>query len=158
MIAPAFPTHGGLSKAHTMLIGQPTGGGSQNHSTALAGQSRSARARPLTRVIYRSDRGFRLKRFYNPETDTILNPMDQRCVPWTIFNDCELYADFLYCRDRSDPVRTPDEKEPFWQTRHARCFVEICMKLKADGRDARTPRIGPSTPDDGQPEADPWRV
>ena len=43
--------------------------------------------------------------FYNPESDTILNPMDQRCVPWTIFNDCELYADFLTAATALIPLR-----------------------------------------------------
>src|SRR3546814_15318255 len=38
--------------------------------------------------------GAYVEAFYDPERDTILNPMDQRCPAWTIFNDCTSYSHF----------------------------------------------------------------
>src|SRR3546814_12892110 len=38
--------------------------------------------------------GAYVEAFYDTERDTILNPMDQRCPAWTIFNDCTSYSHF----------------------------------------------------------------
>lgn len=110
-----------------MLIGT-TGAGK---TTQLRSLVKQLRERGHNAVIFDLTGAF-VEAFYNPETDTILNPMDQRCVPWTIFNDCELYADFLTAATALIPSH-PDEKEPFWQNAARTLFVEICMKLKADG-------------------------
>ena len=116
-----------LEQSHTMLIGT-TGAGKTTQLRSLVTQLRE---RGQNAVIFDLTGAF-VEAFYNPETDTILNPMDQRCVPWTIFNDCELYADFLTAATALIPSH-PDEKEPFWQNAARTLFVEICMKLKADG-------------------------
>ncbi len=116
-----------LEQSHTMLIGT-TGAGK---TTQLRSLVKQLRERGHNAVIFDLTGAF-VEAFYNPETDTILNPMDQRCVPWTIFNDCELYADFLTAATALIPSH-PDEKEPFWQNAARTLFVEICMKLKADG-------------------------
>lgn len=116
-----------LEQSHTMLIGT-TGAGK---TTQLRSLVKQLRERGHNAVIFDLTGAF-VEAFYNPESDTILNPMDQRCVPWTIFNDCELYADFLTAATALIPSH-PDEKEPFWQNAARTLFVEICMKLKADG-------------------------
>ncbi len=116
-----------LEQSHTMLVGT-TGAGKTTQLRSLVTQLRE---RGQNAVIFDLTGAF-VEAFYNPEIDTILNPMDQRCVPWTIFNDCELYADFLTAATALIPSH-PDEKEPFWQNAARTLFVEICMKLKADG-------------------------
>lgn len=116
-----------LEQSHTMLIGT-TGAGKTTHLRSLV---RQMRTRGHRAVIFDLTGAF-VESFYDPETDIILNPMDQRCRPWTIFNDCDLYADFLSAATALIPSH-PDDKEPFWQLAARTLFVEICMKLKADG-------------------------
>jgi type IV conjugative transfer system coupling protein TraD len=116
-----------LEQSHTMLIGT-TGAGKTTHLRALV---RQMRERGHKAVIFDLTGAF-VEAFYDPETDVILNPMDQRCRPWTIFNDCDLYADFLSAATALIPSH-PDDKEPFWQLAARTLFVEICMKLKAEG-------------------------
>jgi hypothetical protein len=98
-----------LEQSHTMLIGT-TGAGK---TTQLRSLVRQLRERGHNAVIFDLTGAF-VEAFYNPESDTILNPMDQRCVPWTIFNDCELYADFLTAATRM-------KRSHSGRTRHARC-------------------------------------
>ncbi|MGB3472115.1 MAG: type IV secretion system DNA-binding domain-containing protein [Erythrobacter sp.] len=116
-----------LEQSHTILIGT-TGAGK---TTQLRSLVKQLRERGHNAVIFDLTNAF-VEAFYNEETDVILNPMDQRCRPWTIFNDCELYADFLTAATALIPSH-PDEKEPFWQNAARTLFVEICMKLRADG-------------------------
>lgn len=116
-----------LEQSHTMLIGT-TGTGKTTQLRSLVSQ---LRARGQRAVIFDLTGAF-VESFYDPATDIILNPTDQRCHPWTIFNDCEIYADFLSAATALIPSH-PDDKEPFWQLAARTLFVEICMKLKKDG-------------------------
>ncbi len=116
-----------LEQSHTMLIGT-TGAGK---TTQLRSLVKQLRERGHSAVIFDLTGAF-VESFYNPETDVILNPMDQRCRPWTIFNDCDIYADFLSAATALIPS-DPGDKEPFWQLAARTLFVEICIKLKADG-------------------------
>lgn len=116
-----------LEQSHTMLIGT-TGAGK---TTQLRSIVKQLRERGHSAVIFDLTGAF-VESFYNHETDVILNPMDQRCRPWTIFNDCDIYADFLSAATALIPS-DPGDKEPFWQLAARTLFVEICIKLKADG-------------------------
>ena len=116
-----------LEQSHTMLIGT-TGAGK---TTQLRSLVKQLRERGHSAVIFDLTGAF-VESFFNPETDVILNPMDQRCRPWTIFNDCDIYADFLSAATALIPS-DPGDKEPFWQLAARTLFVEICVKLKADG-------------------------
>lgn len=112
-----------LEQSHTMLIGT-TGAGKTTHLRALVTQMRE---RGHSAVIFDLTGAF-VESFYNPETDVILNPMDQRCRAWTIFNDCKIYADFLSAATALIPS-DPGDKEPFWQLAARTLFVETCVKL-----------------------------
>lgn len=116
-----------LEQSHTMLVGT-TGTGKTTQLKSLVTQLRSRGQRA---VIFDLTGTF-VESFYDPATDIILNPTDQRCHPWTIFNDCDIYADFLSAATALIPSH-PDDKEPFWQLAARTLFVEICMKLKAEG-------------------------
>ena len=116
-----------LEQSHTMLIGT-TGAGKTTQLRSLVTQ---LRARGQRAVIFDLTGAF-VESFHDEKTDVILNPMDQRCRPWTIFNDCEIYADFLSAATALIPS-DPGDREPFWQLAARTLFVEICVKLKADG-------------------------
>ncbi len=116
-----------LEQSHTMLIGT-TGAGKTTQLRSLVAQMR---ARGQRAVVFDLTGAF-VEAFYNEETDTILNPMDERCPSWTIFNDCENYADFVAAAAALIPS-DGNNAEPFWAMAARTLFVEMCIKLKERG-------------------------
>ena len=116
-----------LEQSHTMLIGT-TGTGK---TTQLRSHVTQLRARGHRAVIFDLT-GVFVETFYNPETDVILNPMDERCAPWTLFDECRNYADFVSAAAALIPSH-PDDKEPFWQNAARMLFIEMCLKLQESG-------------------------
>ena len=116
-----------LEQSHTMLIGT-TGTGK---TTQLRSHVSQLRARGHRAVIFDLT-GVFVETFYNPETDVILNPMDERCAPWTLFDECRNYADFVSAASALIPSH-PDDKEPFWQNAARMLFIEMCLKLQEMG-------------------------
>ncbi|MFC0205313.1 type IV secretion system DNA-binding domain-containing protein [Novosphingobium soli] len=112
-----------LEQSHAMFIGT-TGAGKTTELKKLVTQ---ARARGHRCVIFDLTGSF-VESFYNPETDTILNTMDRRCRPWTIFSDCDNYAEFLSAATALIPSGHNAEDD-FWQKAARTLFVEMCMKL-----------------------------
>ena len=116
-----------LEQSHAMFIGT-TGAGKTTELKKLVTQ---ARVRGHRCVIFDLTGSF-VESFYNPDTDVILNTMDQRCQPWSIFNDCENYAEFLSAATALVPSGHNAEDD-FWQKAARMLFVEMCMKLKEMG-------------------------
>ena len=112
-----------LEQSHAMLIGT-TGSGK---TTELKKIVRQARARGHRAVIFDLTGTF-VESFYDPERDVILNPMDQRCQAWSIFNDCDTYADFMSAANALIPTGHNAEDD-FWQKAARMLFVEMCMKM-----------------------------
>jgi len=112
-----------LEQSHAMLIGT-TGAGKTTELKKLVVQ---ARRRGHRCVIFDLTGSF-VESFYNPKTDVILNPMDKRCQPWTIFNDCDTYADFMSAANALIPTGHNAEDD-FWQKAARLLFVEMCMKM-----------------------------
>ncbi|WP_103727322.1 type IV secretion system DNA-binding domain-containing protein [Novosphingobium sp. HII-3] len=116
-----------LEQSHAMFIGT-TGAGKTTELKKLVTQ---ARARGHRCVIFDLTGSF-VESFYNPKTDTILNTMDKRCKPWTIFSDCDNYAEFLSASEALVPGGHNSEDD-FWQKAARTLFVEMCMKLIQKG-------------------------
>src|SRR3546814_10665883 len=76
--------------------------------------------------------GAYVEAFYDPERDTILNPMDQRCPAWTIFNDCTSYSHFTAAAASLVPS-DGGSSEPFWALAARTLFIEMCIKLRERG-------------------------
>lgn len=112
-----------LEQSHTMFIGT-TGSGKTTQLRALVSQ---ARARGHSCVIFDLTGAF-VEAFYDKERDFILNPMDTRCPPWTIFSDCQNHADFMAAAAALIPS-SGDNAEPFWAMAARTLFVEMCIKL-----------------------------
>lgn len=115
-----------LEQTHAMLIGS-TGAGK---TTQLRNIVTEARERHQRCVIFDLTGAF-VEAFYRPETDHILNPMDERCPPWTIFNDCQNYAE--YTSAAAALIPSDGNAEPFWAMAARTLFVEMCVKLAAAG-------------------------
>lgn len=112
-----------LEQSHAMLIGT-TGSGK---TTELKKLVKQARTRGHRAVIFDLTGTF-VESFYDPERDVILNPMDQRCEAWSIFNDCDTYADFMSAANALIPTGHNAEDD-FWQKAARMLFVEMCMKM-----------------------------
>lgn len=112
-----------LEQSHAMFIGT-TGAGKTTELKKLVTQ---ARARGQRCVIFDLTGTF-VESFYDEGTDMILNPMDQRCQAWSIFNDCDNYAEFMSAASALVPSgRNADDD--FWQKSARTIFVEMCMKM-----------------------------
>jgi type IV conjugative transfer system coupling protein TraD len=112
-----------LEQSHAMLIGT-TGSGK---TTELKKIVRQARTRGHRAVIFDLTGTF-VESFYDKDRDVILNPMDQRCEAWSIFNDCDTYADFMSAANALIPTGHNAEDD-FWQKAARMLFVEMCMKM-----------------------------
>lgn len=112
-----------LEQSHAMFIGT-TGAGKTTELKKIVTQ---ARERGHRCVIFDLTGTF-VESFYDAETDIILNPMDRRCVPWSIFNDCDNYAEFMSAATALVPSGNSAEDD-FWQKSARTLFVEMCVKM-----------------------------
>jgi type IV conjugative transfer system coupling protein TraD len=117
-----------LEQSHTMLIGT-TGAGKTTELRSLVTQMR---ARQDNAVIFDLT-GAYVEAFYDPDRDTILNPMDQRCPAWSIFNDCSTYSHFTSAAAALIPS-DGGSSEPFWALAARTLFIEMCVRLQERGQ------------------------
>jgi type IV conjugative transfer system coupling protein TraD len=115
-------------QSHAMLIGT-TGAGKTTELRSLVAQMR---ARQDTAVIFDLT-GAYVEAFYDPSRDTILNPMDQRCPAWSIFNDCSSYSNFTSAAAALIPS-DGGSSEPFWAMAARTLFIEMCIRLQERGQ------------------------
>lgn len=116
-----------LEQSHAMFIGT-TGAGKTTELKKLVTQ---ARERGHRCVIFDLTGTF-VESFYNEDTDVILNPMDKRCKPWSIFNDCDNYAEFMSAATALVPSGQSVEDD-FWQKSARTLMVEMCVKMLGMG-------------------------
>lgn len=110
-------------QTHTMMIGS-TGTGKTTQMRALIAQMRARRDRAVVFDLT----GAYVEAFYNPETDIILNPMDERCPSWTPFNEAKNHADFINIA-AALMAHDGGTSEPFWILSARTLFVESCNAL-----------------------------
>jgi len=112
-----------LERTHGMLIGT-TGTGK---TTVLLRIIEQARERKHRCVIFDLT-GVFVQHFYDPERDFILNPIDERCPPWSVFSDCRTMLEFNSAAAALFPSPN-DGGDPFWTMSARTLFVEMCIKL-----------------------------
>lgn len=117
-----------FEQTHAMLVGS-TGTGK---TTILKSLVTQARERGHRCVIFDLTGTF-VQTFYREETDIILNTMDERCPPWTLFDECDNYADFMSAAAALIPGGDGSAEDPFWVSAARTLFVEMCAKLVAKG-------------------------
>ncbi|WP_371424529.1 type IV secretion system DNA-binding domain-containing protein [Tardiphaga sp.] len=116
-----------MEQSHTMLIGT-TGSGKTTELRSLVSQMR---ARQDNAVIFDLT-GAYVEAFYDPDRDTILNPMDTRCPAWSIFNDCRTHSEFTAAAAALIPS-DGGSSEPFWALAARTLFIEMCIRLQERG-------------------------
>lgn len=122
----AFPWR--TEQSHTMMIGS-TGTGKTTQMRGLIAQMRVRRDRAVVFDLT----GAYVEAFYNPETDTILNPMDERCPSWSVFSEAKNHADFTGIAAALLPA-DGGGAEPFWMLAARTLFVETCIRLIKDNQ------------------------
>jgi type IV conjugative transfer system coupling protein TraD len=110
-------------QAHTIMIGS-TGTGKTTQMRALIAQMRARRDRAVVFDLT----GAYVEAFYDPQTDIILNPMDERCPSWSVFAEAKNHADFTGIAAALLPA-DGGGAEPFWMLAARTLFVETCIKL-----------------------------
>ena len=107
---------------HTLIVGT-TGCGKTNAMNELLVQIRANRGKA---VIVDTTGAF-VERFYNPRTDTLLNPLDERSKPWNLWLECEkdyLFDNFAEC------VIHQVGNDPFWATAARTVLTTAAQVLK----------------------------
>ena len=118
----------GLEQSHTMLVGT-TGTGK---TVVLRDLLKQSRERNVRSVVFDLTGAF-IEAFYDPARDIILNPMDARCPQWTLFDDASSEAEFTAIAEALVP-HDGGGSEQFWVQAARLLFVEMAMRLQADGR------------------------
>jgi type IV conjugative transfer system coupling protein TraD len=117
-----------LEQSHAMLIGT-TGTGK---TVALRDLLQQVRQRGARAVVFDLTGAF-IEAFYDPERDTILNPLDARCPMWSVFQDCSDEASLTAAAEALVP-HDGGGAEQFWVLAARMLFVEMCLKLMREGR------------------------
>ena len=105
---------------HTLIVGT-TGCGKTNAMNELLVQIRSMKGK----AVIVDTTGVFVERFYNPRTDIMLNPLDERSKPWNLWLECE--KDYLF--DNVAECLIPQVgHDPFWATA-ARTILTVAAQV-----------------------------
>lgn len=87
------------------------------------------RARGDRAIIYDSGGTF-IESHYNPKTDFILNPHDERCANWQLWDECEDVTDFENLSSSLIPIE--GDSDPFWVSSSRTIFADTAMRMDTD--------------------------
>ncbi len=112
---------------HIFIVGRPGSG----KTLIIRRVINDLRKRGDKMIIY-DFKGDFICKFYDPQRDYILNPVDKRCVKWTIFNDIHTFADLeTVC---ASIVPTEGVKEPFWPLSARDVLYDILLYVYYRGK------------------------
>lgn len=113
----------GVETKHIMVLGT-TGSGKTNCLNHLLPQIRSRKQK----AIILDTTGDFVARYYNPLTDTLLNPFDRRSKNWSLWGDCT----FPFHYDALAAALIPNRlKDDFWTTAARTIFSVAAQKLSS---------------------------
>lgn len=87
------------------------------------------RARGDRAIIYDSGGTF-IESHYNPKTDFILNPHDERCANWQLWDECEDVTDYENLSGSLIPIE--GDSDPFWVSSSRTIFADTAMRMASD--------------------------
>ena len=91
-------------------------------------------------VVFDID-GTLIANYYRPEKDIILNPLDERCPPWNIWQECRDKADFETLAHSLMPLHLAGT-DPFWINAAHTIFIEVAEALsRTDAKDLHNKRL-----------------
>lgn len=80
-------------------------------------------------IIYDSGCTF-TETHYNPKTDFILNPHDERCANWQLWDECVDVVDFENFASSLIPVE--GDSDPFWVSSSRTIASDLAIRMSAD--------------------------
>ncbi|HHT3529911.1 TPA: type IV conjugative transfer system coupling protein TraD [Enterobacter asburiae] len=80
-------------------------------------------------IIYDSGCTF-TETHYNPKTDFILNPHDERCANWQLWDECKDVVDYENFAASLIPVE--GESDPFWVSSSRTIAADLAIRMSAD--------------------------
>lgn len=112
-----------LENRHTMIIGKP-------------GTGKTQAMRPIIKRLYErknqviqyDNKGEYFSEFFNPKTDLLFNPLDQRSLGWNLFNELVSYPDVDAIAASLIPPSVSAEN-PFWTSAARGVFSGILHYL-----------------------------
>lgn len=122
---------------HILMVGT-TGAGKSNAFNHLLPQIRK---RNQKAVIVDTTGDF-VAKYYNPETDIILNPLDVRSKPWHMWVECE---NNIQVDDLAASMIPQSLSDPFWTDSSRTLFAETVRKLGSTGDHSIKKLLGFST-------------
>lgn len=87
------------------------------------------RARGDRAIIYDSGGTF-IESHYNPKTDFILSPHDERCANWQLWDECDDVTDFENLASSLIPIE--GDSDPFWVSSSRTIFADTAMRMESD--------------------------
>ena len=112
---------------HFLLHGTTGSGKSQAIQQIL----RQLRAQGKRAVIY--DKGGELlEKFYRPDKDILLNPLDERSRTWSLWAECQHESDYDALAESFIPMPPAFNNDPFWIQSARTLFVSTMQALAKD--------------------------
>jgi type IV conjugative transfer system coupling protein TraD len=115
------PVPSAFEPEHILLCGAPGTGKTNLIVKMLAGIRASGR-----RAIVYDTAGTFVEKFYRPETDTLLNPLDQRSATWSPWVDVPREYHYDQIAESTIPDKSGD---PFWAKAARGTLVAVLRKL-----------------------------
>jgi type IV conjugative transfer system coupling protein TraD len=109
------------AREHTLLVGT-TGTGKSNAMNELLMQIRDLKGKA---VIVDTTGGF-VHRFFEPEKDTLLNPLDGRSEAWDLWQECQ--EDYLFDMV-AESIIPQTSHDPFWSMAARTVLAEGSKKM-----------------------------
>ncbi|MGR5464892.1 type IV conjugative transfer system coupling protein TraD [Photobacterium damselae] len=107
-------------------------------SVAIRKLIREIRARGDKAIIYDKGCTF-VSRFYDPKTDYILNPFDERSVDWKIWYDAAEFSDFENLA--TGLIADTGHGDPFWIEAARTIFTNTAYQMMQDGKELSIERL-----------------
>lgn len=111
-----FLAHGTVGTGKSTLINQ------------LIQQLKTAHYRHGDKIIIYDKGCSFLPKFYDPEKDYILNPLDNRCANWSLWQECHSKSDF----ENLAAALIPDQAhgDPFWNASARTIFANLAFEMQ----------------------------
>ena len=116
------------SETKHILITGTTGSGKSICMMELMDHIRTRKQRA---IVY-DDSGTFIKHYYRSDRDIILNPLDERCPGWNIWQEGEDLADFEAIAASLMPLHLSGS-DPFWIHSARTIFATLAEKLRSTG-------------------------
>jgi len=111
---------------HWFVVGRPGVG----KTVLLRSVVEQLRERGEKAIVY-DTKGDYLSCFYNPDTDIIFNPLDERCIGWSLFNEIKTGIDIEAISHSLIPPAVAIQ-DPFWNDAARSVFAGILHYLRTN--------------------------